>query len=359
MDLYSALSFKSFRNFKTCYNGEMCCDGKKLAEVVKAEVKKAMEEAGLAAIPAMMQGLEGRIIPMLSSRLDSLERGMVDLRAREDSGELVVWEADSEERDREEPPVCDDTCIREESQTSEESFIDGAVGGMNISVELEEAHKEEPEEVKVEEFPQVVKEEEGIQAEKTKSVKEVRKMICELRAKFSSSDTRRRNMEVAELEMEHNPRVSKFISWAVGERKVWRNAETLMLIFSDYVSSRVFGSWPSLDPAIRRNARDSSEFSNNMLVEEAELLWPGSSGLIAYRAGPNAIEKVYYDLYSGSGTPVDDNKAALRELAHITGARRLTVFGRPAKLEMDIKTTLNNLDAALAEQVKNELSRCT
>ena len=359
MGFSQALSIKSFRNFKTCDNVKMCCDGKMLAEVVKAEVQKAMEEAGLAAIPAMMQGLEGRIIPMLSSRLDSLERGMVELKAREDSSELVVWEADSEERSQVEPPVCEDTCIREESQTSEESFTDGAIGGMNISVELEEEHKEEQEEVKVEEFPQVVKEEEGIQAEKTKSVKEVRKMICELKAKFSSSDTRRRNVEMAELEMEHNPRVSKFISWAVGERKVWRNAETLMYIFSDYISSRVFGAWPSLDPATRRNARDSSEFSNKMLEDEAELVWPGSSGLIVYRAGPNAIEKVYYDLYSGSGTPVDDNKAALRELAHITGARRLTVFGRPAKLEIDIKTTLNNLDAALAEQVKNELSICT
>ena len=329
----------------------MCCDGQKLAEVVKAEVRRAMEEAGLAAIPAMMQGLEGRIIPMLSSRMDSLERGLEDLRAREEDSELVVWEAGSEERSQEEPPICEDTCIREESQTSEESFIDGAVGGINISVELEEAHRVELEEVKVEEVPQVKKEEEGIQAEKTKSVEEVRKMIRELRAKFSSSDTRRRNIEVAELEMEHNPRVSQFISMAVGERKVWRNAETLMLIYTDFIGSRVFGSWPAMDPATRRNARDSSEFSTRMLEEEAELMWPGSSGLIAYRGGPNTIEKVYYDLYVGSGTPVDDNKAALRELAHITGARRLSVFGRPAKLEVDIKTTLNNLDAALAEQV--------
>ena len=90
MGFSQALSIKSFRNFKTCDNVKMCCDGKMLAEVVKAEVQKAMEEAGLAAIPAMMQGLEGRIIPMLSSRIDSLERGMVDLRAREDSSELSL-----------------------------------------------------------------------------------------------------------------------------------------------------------------------------------------------------------------------------------------------------------------------------
>ena len=42
----------------------MCCNGEKLVEVVKAEVRRAIEEAGLAGIPAMMEGLEERVIPM-------------------------------------------------------------------------------------------------------------------------------------------------------------------------------------------------------------------------------------------------------------------------------------------------------
>ena len=175
---------------------------------------------------------------------------------------------------------------------------------------------------------------------------------------FSSSDTRRRNIEVAQLEMEHNPMVQHIISLVVGDKKVWKNAEMLMMVYTDFVSSRVFGSWASMDPGTRRSARDSSEFATFLLEEEAERLWPGSSGMIAYRGGPNAIDKVYYDLYVGSGSPIRDNKGALMELVQITGARRLTIFGKASRLEVDIRMALNNLDAAIVEQVINSIDCC-
>ncbi len=319
---------------------EMCCNGEKLLEVVRAEVKKALEEAGLTGIPPLMEGLEGRVIPMLRARVDSLEREMEELRERE-TGQVVA--------ETEELGACGSNCALEETMASETS----SDGAGNISVELDEGPKVEPEKEKEVKVLKVKKEAEGTQAVKT--VREVRKTINELKAQFSSSDTRRRNIEVAQLEMEHNPRVQNIIYMAVGEKKVWKNAEMLMMVYTDFVSSRVFGSWASMDPGTRRSARDSSEFATHLLEEEAERLWPGSSGMIAYRGGPNAIDRVYYDLYVGSGSPVSNNKGALLELVQITGARRLTFFGKAGKLEVDIKLALNNLDAAIAEQVNDSI----
>ena len=183
----------------------MCCNGEKLLEVVQAEVKKAMEEAGLAGIPALMQGLEEKVIPMLSGRVDSLERGMEDLMAREPGQELEGLE---------ELGACGGNCALEESMTSEDDSSEGTGGG-NSSVELEEGPKVEPEKDKEMKALQVKKEVEETQAVKIKSVREVRKIIDEMKALFSSSDTRRRNIEV--------------------------------------VSSRVFGSWASMDPGTRRS----------------------------------------------------------------------------------------------------------
>lgn len=340
-----SVSFESYQFTIDKRATKMCCNGEKLLEVVQAEVRRAIEEAGLTGIPALMEGLEGKVIPMLTGRVDSLEREMEELMAREPG---QAGEEKEELRD------CDGNCALEESTTSEASSNDSG----NSSVELEEGPKVEPEQEKEMKALQVKKDGEETQAEKVKSVREVRKTINELKAMFSSSDTRRRNIEVAQLEMEHNPRVQHIISLVVGDKKVWKNAEMLMMVYTDFVSSRVFGSWASMDPGTRRSARDSSEFATFLLEEEAERLWPGSSGMIAYRGGPNAIDKVYYDLYMGSGSPIRDNKGALMELVQITGARRLTIFGKASRLEVDIRMALNNLDAAIVEQVINSIDCC-
>ena len=78
-----SVSFESYQFTIDKRATKMCCNGEKLLEVVQAEVRRAIEEAGLTGIPALMEGLEGKVIPMLRGRVDSLEREMEELMARE------------------------------------------------------------------------------------------------------------------------------------------------------------------------------------------------------------------------------------------------------------------------------------